>query len=147
MLHKLWGTPMEVPPMALPIVLSSNSTVDYDQLLHARFCAYTKSNPNSIALVYGGEKQQQCTYAELDVLSDRVAYNILAKCRFQQGTIKETDIVITMYLRFILDEVVGLVVEKSLYFVACMLGVLKSGKAFYLQPRNVPPKNIKRITI
>ena len=63
---------------------------------------------DSLALVHD---QRALTYSELDYVSDKIAAD-LAQCAIRRG------------------QTVALVCERSLYAVAAMIGVLKSGAAF-----------------
>jgi amino acid adenylation domain-containing protein len=72
------------------------------------FESQVEKHPNSVAVVYEGDK---LTYAELNNLS-----NILAQDLRSQGIGR--------------NDIVGLLVDKNLYTVVGMLGILKSGGCY-----------------
>ena len=83
----------------------------------------TKKHPNKLALVF---KNQKITYAELDNKSDIVMWYLLSK-GVQKG------------------QYVGILLERSIYTIVVMLGVMKAGAAYINIDPLYPKERIKYI--
>jgi amino acid adenylation domain-containing protein/non-ribosomal peptide synthase protein (TIGR01720 family) len=93
---------------------------------HQLFEAQAARSPDAIALILPGEDGKpagQCTYAELDRWSNRVAR---ALRRFGAGP----------------GKLVGLCVRRSLEMAAGLLGILKSGAAYVPLDPAYPPERL-----
>lgn len=88
----------------------NNTKLDFDrsQTIISMFEKEVKSHPNKTAVIYGDQK---LTYKELDEKSNQVA-NFLIKQNITNS------------------DIVGIMLERSLEMLVCMLGILKTGAAY-----------------
>ena len=99
--------------------------LDYDknQTIISMFKKEVKSHPNKTAVIF---KNQKLNYKELDEKSNQIA-NYLIK-----QNIKNTDIV-------------GIMLERSIEMLVCMLGILKTGAAYLPIDPEYPENRINYI--
>ncbi len=88
----------------------NQTQVEYQQAscIHHLFEAQVEKTPNSTALSFAG---QTLSYAELNQQANKIAYYLIA-----QG-IKS-------------DQLVGVLLDRSINMIAAMMGILKSGAAY-----------------
>ncbi|WP_281893155.1 non-ribosomal peptide synthetase [Phytohabitans aurantiacus] len=98
----------------------AGSAGEPDGLLPRLFAAQASRTPRAVAVIAG---DRSLTYAELDAASNRLAHRLVA------GGVRA-------------EQVVGLVMPRSLEFVVGMLGVLKAGAAYLPVDPGYPAERI-----
>lgn len=91
-----------------------------NETLVSLFRAQTSKTPAATCLVCGDKRY---TYAEIDSLTDKLAYFLI-----QNGAAKE--------------KVIGVLIGRSEYMFICALGILKSGSAYLPLDPTYPPERL-----
>ncbi|MBS7256346.1 non-ribosomal peptide synthetase [Flavobacterium branchiicola] len=89
----------------------NNTAVDYpkNNTLISLFQQQVKNIPDTIAVVF---EDKALTYSELDLLSDRLAYNLQENYNIQKG------------------DFIGVQLNRSEWFIVSILGILKAGAVY-----------------
>lgn len=108
----------------LELLVNRNQTAQgfpVDKCLHHLFSEQVKKYPDAIAVVF---EKQQLTYQELEEKSNQLAHYLQS-------------------LGVQSEDIVGLLVERSLDFIVGLLGILKSGAAYLPIDPGFPAERVK----
>jgi amino acid adenylation domain-containing protein len=101
----------------------TNAPYPHDKILHQLFIEQVSRTPDNVALVF---QDKQVTYKELNRKS-----NQLARLLIEKGMKAE--------------NLVGILLDRSLEMIVCILSVLKSGAAYLPIDPQYPPERIRYI--